>query len=163
MKRWYVFAIIGLVFGILDWFYLDCLANISWGALSESKIVIPIILLLNYGIWLVPILPAVIFTARKGNKIWDPIVIGIVTWLFALLGYYLFYAILLSLGLLPHLEHLNIFSGNASETKAEYWDMFKRIISDQFLEWIPVAVVGGLVLGAFAWWIFRTKVAEGDK
>ena len=34
MKRWYIYAGAGLVFGVIDWFYLDWLAHISWGSLG---------------------------------------------------------------------------------------------------------------------------------
>jgi len=53
-KRFTAYALIGLFFGILDWFYLDWLAHFQWGALSESLLVIPFILLMNYGIWVKP-------------------------------------------------------------------------------------------------------------
>jgi hypothetical protein len=46
--------LIGLIFGIIDWFYLDWLAHISWGNLGQTILVVPIILAMNYGIWLVP-------------------------------------------------------------------------------------------------------------
>lgn len=157
MKRWYIYAGIGLVFGFIDWFYLDWLAHISWGSLGESILVIPIIILLNYGIWLVPIIPAVIIATRNGQRIWDPILIGIITWIFAQLGYYAYYWALLSLGKLPNLGHLNVFGEKFTGFRLEYWRMFRRVILYQFLEWSVIAIVGGAVIGALAWWIFRKK------
>jgi len=157
MKRWYIFAGIGLVFGIIDWFYLDWLANITWGSLAESTLVIPIIILLNYGIWLVPIIPAVIIVAMKAQKIWDPILVGIITWMFALVGYYGYYWALLSLGKLPNLKNLNVFGENFARYQSEYWRLFRRVILYQFLEWSLIAIIGGAVIGALAGWIFRNK------
>jgi hypothetical protein len=157
MKRWYIYAGAGLVFGVIDWFYLDWLAHISWGSLGASILVIPIIILMNYGIWLVPIIPAVIIAARKGQRIWDPILIGIITWIFALVGYYAYYWALLSLGKLPNLGHLNVFGEKFAGFHLEYWRMFRRVISSQFLEWSLIAILGGGVIGALAWWIFRKK------
>lgn len=157
MKRWTIFAGIGLLFGVIDWFYLDWLAHISWGSLGESTMVIPLIILLNYGIWLVPIIPAVIIAARNGQRIWDPILIGIITWIFALVGYYAYYWALLSLGKLPNLGHLNVFGEKFASFRSEYWHMVRRVILYQFLEWSVIAIVGGGVIGALAWWIFRKK------
>jgi len=157
VKRWYIFAGIGLVFGIIDWFYLDWLAHISWGALGQSILVIPIIILMNYGIWLVPIILAVIIVSRKAQKIWDPILVGIITWIFALVGYYTYYWVLLSLGKLPNLKNLNIFGEKKPGFWPEYWQMFRRVILVQFLEWSLIAIIGGAVIGALAWWIFRKK------
>ncbi|MDF1520483.1 MAG: hypothetical protein RQ728_00335 [Brevefilum sp.] len=156
MKRWYLYALIGLIFGIFDWFYLDWLARGLSPNLGENPfIVIPIILGLNYGIWLVPIIPVTLYEANRAKTIKSPIFAGILTWSCAILSYYIFYAFLLSLGRLPNLEHLNIFGQNFENVRPEYWRMFNRIILFQFLEWTPIAVIGGGVAGAIAWWVIR--------
>lgn len=102
MKRWYVYMLLGLGFGVLDWFYLDWLAFSFGPSLgSSSLLMIPLVLGMNYGIWLVPIIPAVIFESRKASGIKQPILAGILTWCSAIFSYYAFYSILLSLGKLP--------------------------------------------------------------
>lgn len=156
-RRFLLYTQIGLVFGIIDWFYLNGLAHISWGSLGQSILVIPIILLLNYGIWLVPILPVVIFEARRTNKRMVPMLAGALTWSCAMVSYYAYYAILLSLGKLPNLEHLNIFGEKYESFWLEYWQMFNRVILNQFLEWIVIAIVGGAILGALAFRLFHKK------
>jgi hypothetical protein len=156
MKRWYFYALTGLIFGIFDWFYLDWLSRGLGPNLGENPfIVIPIILGLNYGIWLVPIIPVTLYEANRAKTIKSPIIAGILTWSCAILSYYTFYAVLLSFGKLPNLEHLNIFNGNFHSVRPEYWRMFNRIILFQFLEWIPIAVIGGGVTGVIAWWLIR--------
>jgi len=42
-RRYLLYALVGLIFGIIDWFYLNWLAYISWGSLGESILVLPII------------------------------------------------------------------------------------------------------------------------
>ncbi len=116
-RRFLLYAIVGLIFGINDWFYLDWLAHISWGRLGETILVIPIIIVRNYGIWLVPIIPVAIYEARHRQRIHNPMLAGMLTWSCALSSYYAYYGILLSLGKLPHLEHLIIF-GNKDE---KFW------------------------------------------
>jgi len=110
----------------------------------KSIIVIPIILGLNYGILLVPIIPVTLYEARRAKIIKNPIFAGILTWSCAML---------LSLVRLPHLEHLNIFGQDFHSLRTEYWRIFKRIILFQFLEWIPIAVIGGGLTGSIFWWI----------
>jgi hypothetical protein len=83
--------------------------------------------------------------------------VGIITWIFALVGYYTYYWVLLSLGKLVNLEHLKVFGEKQPGFWTEYWEMFRRIISDQLLEWSLIAIIGGTVIGALAWWIFRKK------
>ena len=54
--------------------------------------------LLNFGIWLVPIVPIVIIESRKALNVKGPAYAGMLTWSAAILSYYAYYASLLSLG-----------------------------------------------------------------
>ncbi len=156
-KRFTAYALIGLFFGILDWFYLDWLAHFQWGALSESLLVIPFILLMNYGIWFVPVIPVAIHETGRSGSIRSPMLAGSLLWSCAILSYYAYYAILLSTGKLPHLAHLNIFGEKYDTFWPEYWQMFKGIIIGQVFEWIFIAIAGGAIIGALVYWLFRKK------
>lgn len=153
--RFLFYALLGLVFGIFDWFYLAWLAHISWGQLGDSILVIPIIIAMNYGIWLLPVIPIEINEARLSEKRFFPVLAGILTWSSALFSYYLYYAILLSYGKLTNLEHLSVFGDRSLSLWPEYWRMFDRIILSQFLEWIIIAILGGAVTGALIHWMVR--------
>jgi hypothetical protein len=154
LKRWYVYALIGLIFGIFDWFFLDWLAKDIGPNLGENSIIVtPIILGLNYGIWLLPIIPVTIYESRLAKTIKNPIFAGMLTWSSAILSYYVFYAILLSLGRLPRLDHFNVFNQDFPEVRATYWRWFNSLILFQMFEWIPIAVVGGGLIGAVVWCI----------
>ena len=156
-RRFLLYALIGLAFGVIDWFYLNWLAHISWGGLGESILVVPIIIGMNYGIWLVPIIPVVIYEAWHAQRMRNPMLAGMLTWSCAIFSYYAYYGILLSLGKLPHLEHLNIF-GNKDETFwYYYWQMFKGIILGQFFEWIIIALIGGAIIGALSFWFIHKR------
>ncbi len=158
MKRWYVYVLLGLGFGVLDWFYLDWLAFSFGPSLNSSSLwLIPLVLGMNYGIWLVPIIPVVILESRKASRIKQPILAGILTWCSAIFSYYAFYGILLSLGKLPNLEHLNIFGDKYGDFWFEYWRQFKNLILGQFLEWSLIAIIGGAIMGVLAWWIFHPR------
>ena len=160
MKRWYLQAFIGLIFGIFDWFFLDWLAKDLGPSLGENPIfVIPIMLGLNYGIWLVPIIPVTIYESQLAKTIKIPIYAGMLTWRCVIFSYYVYYAILFSLGRLPNLEYFNIFSQEFKEVRAIYWRWFNGIILFQLIEWIPIAMIGGGLIGAVIWWI-TTKGKE---
>ena len=77
--RFIIYAVIGLIFGMIDWFYLEWLTQLSWDSLGESVLVVPIIIGMNYGIWLVPIIPVVIYEARRAQKMLQPMLAGILT------------------------------------------------------------------------------------
>ncbi len=156
-RRFFLYALIGLIFGMIDWFYLNWLAHISWGSLGESILVVPVIIGMNYGIWLVPITPVVIYEARHADSIIKPMLAGMLTWSCAIFSYYIYYAILLSLGKLIHLEHLNIFGDKNATFWWEYWHMFNGIILGQFLEWIIIAIIGGAIIGASPFWFLHKR------
>lgn len=121
---------------------------------------IPVMILMNYGIWLVPLVPAVIFESRKADRIVAPILTGVLIWSSAILSYYLLYWVLLSLGKLPNLEYLRIFGTHPGNFWVDYWRMVKNLILGQFLERIPIAIIGGAFIGALAWWIFKPRKPE---
>ncbi len=154
-RRFFLYALIGLIFGIIDWFYLNWLAHVSWGNLGQSILVVPVIIAMNYGIWLVPIIPVVYYESRHTDKIRGPMLAGMLTWSGAIFSYYLYYAVLLSSGKLIHLEHLNIFGEKDAAFWYFYWQMFKGIIIGQFFEWIIIAIVGGSLIGAMVHFITR--------
>jgi len=153
--RFLLYALVGLFFGVIDWFYLDWLAHISWGSLGESILVVPVIIAMNYGIWLVPSQRAWGSVSRRAQRIRNPMLAGILTWSCAIFSYYFYYAALLSLGKLVHLEHFNIFGDKDETFWYYYWQMFKGIILGQFFEWILIAVIGGGVIGALIYVVSR--------
>lgn len=163
-KRVWVNVLIGLVFGVLDWFYLDWLAQgDKWGSLGDSLIIVPILILMNFGIWLLPIIPVVIYETKQSNKILNTIWAGELTWCCAIFAYYAYYGVLLATGKLEHLEHLNLFGERSETFWFEYWQMFNQIILNQFLEWIIIAIIGGAAIGALAFWVFHVKPSStGD-
>ena len=88
MKRWHLYVLIGLAFGVFDWFFLQWLSKGFGPNLGENPfIVIPIIIGLNYGIWLVPIIPIVIYETLGAKSIKSPILAAILTWCCALFSY----------------------------------------------------------------------------
>jgi hypothetical protein len=148
MKRFGVYFVLGLAFGVLDWYYLDGLAHFPWGSFGNSIFVVPVIILLNYGIWLVPILPIAWRETRAGRGIRFPMLAGILTWSGAIFSYYAYYAILLSLGVLPNLENLNVFGDRYPGFWSDWLVTFQKVILNQFIEWIVIAMIGGGVIGA---------------
>ena len=157
-KRWTIYALIGLIFGVFDWFFLDWLANGLGPNLGENPIIfIPIILGLNYGIWLVPIIPVTLYETRQAKTIKTPIFAGALTWSCAILSYYSYYAILFSLGRLPHMDYFNILNQDFQKVRAIYWRWFNGIILFQILEWIPIGVIGGGLIGSIIWCLYQKR------
>jgi len=150
--RWGLYALTGLVFGVLDWFYLIWLTFDFRQALTLNPTLEKgLLTLLNFGIWLVPIVPIVIIESRKALNVKTPAYAGMLTWSAAILSYYAYYASLLSLGKLTLTEHLNVFGPKFDGFWYEYWLKLRYLVLEQVLEWLPIALIGGAALGILAW------------
>ena len=159
-KRLLTYCLIGLIFGVVDWYYLDLLANFPWGPLGEKLIIIPIIITLNFGIWLVPVLGVSIYEVYQSKSVQLSTLSGITIWVFSILGYYIYYTALLSFWGLPHMEHMLISQKQHAPFWQDWFNTFKVVILCQFLEWLPVAIVGGGVIGYGAGKLILNKMTK---
>lgn len=158
MLRWILYSLIGLVFGVMDWYYLNWLSyDLSRSFLATPFLWMAMKGILNYGIWLLPIIPIVIHESRKAANIKGPVYAGMLTWGASVLSYYGYYGLLLSLGKLPGWDYLNVFGPKFDGFWIDYWRKLRYIIFEEILQWLPIAVIGGAVMGALAWWLFHRR------
>jgi hypothetical protein len=157
-KRWLIYSLVGFLFGIADWYYLNFLAQLSWGKLQNNPIVIPIIILLNYGIWLVPVLPVTFYESRTSRSASRSALAGALCWVCSIAGYYIFYLLLLAFWGLPNMEYLLIQGSKQAGFWQAWSSAFQKIILNQVIEWLPIALIGGALVGISVWWfVARTK------
>lgn len=157
--RWFIYGLVGLLFGIFDWYYLDGLAHFQWGDLGNSLLVIPVIIALNYGIWLLPVLPVTIIESRVTRSARRSALAGAVCWSSSIISYYIYYTILLAFWGLPNMEHLLILGEKQPGFWQEWTIAFQKIILNQVFEWLPIAIVGGSLVGLMVGWIGIKKRA----
>lgn len=145
--RWWLFALVGLAFGVLDWYI------VQWTASSSLFSVLPGIWVSGFNalVWLIPILPVVSHTAKRATAWHSAPLAGMLTWGSAVISYYACYGLMLSLGRVTGWEHLNVFWGKEHEFWGVFWQAFKPLILLQILEWLWVALLGGFMLGALVW------------
>ncbi len=152
-KRWLIYASVGFLFGIADLYYLNLLAHFPWGKLQNNPIVIPIIILLNYGIWLVPVLPVTFYESRTSGAVSRSAMAGALCWVCSIISYYIYYLLLLAFWGLPNMEHLLVVGPKQAGFWQEWSVAFQKIILNQVIEWLPIALVGGSLVGIAVWWI----------
>jgi hypothetical protein len=159
-KCWLVYILMGLLFGWVDWYFLDLLASFSRNqTLSDAVFQIPgiiqllivaIVISLNYGVWLIPAIPFAIYEMRCSHSLWRAALSAILVWCMALLSYYAYYAFLLMFVGLPNLDFM-LFSNRHSVTYwADWWPPFRRMIVYQLVEWIGIGIIGGAVVGTMS-------------
>lgn len=156
-RRWWVYGLIGLLFGVADWYYLDGLAHFPWGGLANSALVVPLLIALNYGIWLLPVVPVTWHESRVSGKARSSAVAGALCWVSSIFGYYLFYTLLLAFWGLPNMEQYLVLGEKQPGFWQEWNVVFQKIIVDQVLEWLPLAMIGGAIVGLAVGWFNHRK------
>ena len=163
-KRWIIYIFIGLVFGIIDWYFIDLLATLNQTQrlnnffLERSEVLrqlyIAVIVILNYGIWLIPAIPIAIVEMKRSGKLWKAAVAAVIVWSMALLSYYAYYAFLLMFVGLPNFDFM-LFKYRQSATYwVDWWPPFKRVIVNQFVEWLLVGLAGGTIVGVISAYLY---------
>jgi MFS family permease len=156
-NRWLIYSLVGLGFGFADWYFLALLASIGQNqALNESLLQAPqyvrllivvVLMTLNYGVWLIPAIPAAIYEMKLSHSLRRAAMSAIIVWSMALLSYYAYYAFLLMFVGLPNFDFMLFSNRHLATYWADWWPPFKRVIVDQFIGWIGIAFVGGALVG----------------
>ena len=163
-KRWIIYILIGLVFGIIDWYFIDLLAYLSQTQrlnaffLERSEFIrqlyVIVLIVLNYGIWLVPAIPIAIIEMKRSGRLWKATLAAVLVWSMALLSYYAYYAFLLMFVGLPNFDFMLFKNRLAATYWADWWPPFKRVIVDQFFEWLLVGLAGGTIIGVISAYLY---------
>ncbi|MCC6192579.1 MAG: hypothetical protein IT318_26435 [Anaerolineales bacterium] len=162
-SRWLVYVLLG--FGLADWYFLDLLASVSQNqALSQHidqanaltrLVVVLAIISANYGIWLVPLMPAAIYEMKRSGSVRLAALAAVLVWSAAMVSYYAYYAFMLMWVGLPNMDFMLFANRHLPGYWADWWPPFRRVIVEQFLEWMGIAVVGGTIVGALTALAYR--------
>jgi len=144
---------IGIVFGAIDFFYLGFLYELAgpqvlFASFPAGRFLLWLVL--NVGIWLVPVIPIALYEARLSRSRLRSAVASLSTWCAAIVAYYLTNAVQLAFIGLPGRQELHISNHSAPW----FWENWASVLRGDILggitEWIMVAVVGGAIVGFLA-------------
>ncbi len=155
-KRWLVYALIGILFGVFDFYYQIFLYN-TFDQLSSgfgTNFVRSIFVL---GIWLVPIVPIILYESKKSNSSWLPALASALTWSIAVVVYYLTNAFQLAIIGVPSRPEMHISNRNDAFFWKNWIDVFINDLVLNNLEWMVVALFGGTVMGLLLNFILRNR------
>ncbi|NLG51354.1 MAG: hypothetical protein GX552_14700 [Chloroflexi bacterium] len=152
-RRWLGYIGIGILFGVVDFFYLHLLARLPWeeifahNPLGQTVRWVVQCIVLNLGFWLVPVIPAALREARVSRSSVRSAIASLVIWCTGIVAYYLTNAAQLGLLGVPGREELHISNRNSPL----YWENWVSVLRGDVLggivEYITVAVVGGAIVG----------------
>ncbi len=164
-NHWWIYGLIGLCFGILDWYFLDLLASFGKNQalneyINQAPVYIPILTIitlvtLNYGIWLVPVIPVAIREMKISHSMRLAAISAVIVWAAAMVSYYSYYAFLLMFVGLPNLDFMLFSNHSAPQYWDNWWPTFRGLILGQFLEWIVIAIICGSIVGTVSAYIFN--------
>lgn len=99
-NRWIIYPVIGFYFGVLDWYFLDLLAHLNHAQFSDDNLpafvhtlIVVLIVSINYGIWLVPVIPAGIYEMKNSQNFSRAALVALLIWSTVIFSYITFYAI----------------------------------------------------------------------
>ena len=152
-NRWLIYILVGLGFGLVDWYVLAFLASATQNQAflrAPGFVQLPLLVVLmsfNYGVWLIPAIPIAIFEMTHSHSLFRAAISAVSVWSMALLAYYAYYAFMLMFVGLPNMSFM-LFANHPSPTYwADWWPPFKRVIVNQLVQWTGIAVVGGAIVG----------------
>lgn len=153
-KRWIIYVLIGIVFGIFDFFYQELTQEIADSNTVRFAVA--------WGIWLVPAIPVALYEAKISHTKLKPALANVLVWSVSVISYYLYMAVKL------------IFIGQASRPEMlitncndpYYWSNLQSLllydVGGSIVEWIGVAVLGGFVVGFLVSLIYHKIIQVGN-
>ena len=153
-KRWLVYILFGLLFGILDYYFQKPVQLIKSNLL---------LMVATLGIWLALAIPVAINEARLTGSAWKAALACMAAWIAAVISYYFYMTIKLVLIGEPSRPEMH-FSNRADPY---FWLNIKNHLLGDVLggigEWILVAIVGGIEVGYLSGLIYlKFKPAQSD-
>jgi hypothetical protein len=162
-KRWLVYILIGIMFGVFDFYYQTFISDTFYAHPSRGlgrNLIEPILMI---GIWLVPIIPIILHEARFSYSSWLPALASAFTWSTSVVTYYLTNAFQLAIVGVPSRPEMHISNRN----DPYFWVNWRGVLEDLVannVEWIVVAVIGGIVIGFLLSFIYlRIKAVRLKK
>ena len=139
-KRWLNYILIGVLFGMFDFYYQEFTQNIS----STSTIMWFVV---AWAIWLVPVIPIVLYESKTSESVVKSVFANILVWSVSVISYYMYIPI--KLVFIGQSTMLDFYISNYKSQF--YWSNLKSLIwgliSEDAPEWLVVAILGGLIVG----------------
>jgi hypothetical protein len=149
-RRWFIYIVVGILFGVFDFYYPNFIPQFDidsrfWGEIVGFA--------LDFGIWLVPIVPIVLYEARVSRSRVLPALASSLAWCISVIVYYLTNVVQLAIGS-PMQPDLRISNHNNPFFWVNWGNLLVTYILGHILEWAVVAVVGGIIIGFLVSFIY---------
>ena len=162
-KRWLVYTLIGIVFGVFDFYYQTFISNTFSDQLVGGLGGSLLWRILIVGIWLVPIIPIILHEAKSSHSLWLPALASALTWSTSVVAYYLTNAFQLAIIGVPSRPEMHISNCN----DPYFWVNWRGVLLVDLVannvEWLVVGVIGGTVIGFLLSFIYLRLKAVHER
>jgi hypothetical protein len=146
-RRWLIYILIGIAFGVFDFYYHGFISNLpalqqfnsAWNGIAW--------IILSIGIWLVPIIPIILHEAKISHSPWLSALASTLIWCVSVAAYYLTNGFQLAFIGVPSRPEMHISNRNDAHFLTNWKELFFGDLVGGSLEWLVVAVVGGISIG----------------
>lgn len=138
-KRWWIYLLVGIIFGVVDFYYQIWMMQLKLGQLP--------LMILILGIWLVVAVPTAWYEARRSRSVWLSAAASVIAWSAAVISYYLFLAAKLVLIGEPSRPEMHISNRHDPNFWKNVWGLFKGDFASGVFDWLPLALIGGGLVG----------------
>lgn len=159
MKRFIIYALIGVTFGVFDNFWSRIFAYMSRNDLVETILV--------FAVWLVPTIPVVYFELKVSASKYKAAWANALVWSFAIISYY-FYEFIhqIFVGGNETLAYLYISNHNTDDYWIDLWDRMHNYVFTSISDWLLFSIITGFICGLIIAGIiiyFRKKSVAGKE
>jgi len=142
-RRWFSYIVVGVLFGIFDFYLPDLIAQWSFHSLLWDNIVG---LALTFGIWLMPSVPIVLHEAKVSRSRTLSALANSLTWWTSVIVYYVTNVIQLAIGSSSQ-PWMSLSHHKTPYFWVNWSNLLQNYILSSILEWTVVAIVGGFIIG----------------
>lgn len=153
-KRWLIYLLIGILFGVFDFYYQNFTQQVDVSSLVR------IILIL--GVWLVPLIPIILYETKVTRSTRRAALASAFTWCVSVAAYYLTNGVQLAFIGVPGRPEMHISNYNAPHFLSNWLSVFLYDLVGGSLEWLVVAVVGGVIIGFLVSFLYLRLLAVGQ-
>ena len=142
-KRWLFYILIGILFGVFDFYFLNFVTPWSTQFSWFNEIVG---FVLTFGVWLLPSIPILIYEKKSSPSLILPTFANCLTWCISVIIYYLTNMVQLVVGSSTQ-PYLSIAHYQSPDFWTNWSNVLVTYIVGHILEWIIFAVISSLVIG----------------
>lgn len=139
-KRWYIYIIIGILFGVFDFYYQEFTQGIHISSFVLWFVV-------AWAVWLIPAIPIVLYETKISESNKKSVLANILVWSISVCSYYLYMAIKLIFIGQESMKFLHISNYKDQFYLSNLKSLFLGDVLRGITEWIGIAIVGGIVVG----------------